>query len=87
MIEIPISFLKPTSKNKSMTKAKSAQKNGGSKNNKKLKFIKEINQEVQMMMDAADENDMFTLPVSLQNTLKKKKGKKSQVQSTSKTFP
>jgi len=66
MIEIPISFMKPNARSKSLTKAKSAQKNGGQKNNKKLKFIKEINQEVQMMMDAAeDENDMFTLPVSL----------------------
>ena len=76
VIEIPLTFMKqslpkPQKKQKQQPRAKSHNK---SKN--QLQFVKEINQEMQQIIDEEDQygyqNDL-KMPTSLQNTLKKKK--------------
>ena len=80
-IEVPLTWLQRgggsgTGKKKAGKSAVKKDKEGGTAAKKGLKFIKEINEEVAMMMDAHDESDIFKLPLSLQHTIKKKKSKK-----------
>ena len=85
LIEVPLTFLKSYKQNK-IIRGKSVNKNQPvNGNNNKLKFIKEINEEVQMMMDAAEEEneELFKIPMSLQNTLKKNKKRTKKPQQVS----
>ena len=60
MIEIPLTFLKQSKPSKTSRSSKSISKATSSNTKQgKLQFMRDINDEVQLMMDAAEDNEIF----------------------------